>query len=293
MSLSALVFLALLETAPKVPAAPAPEDKSERVMKAIPVEDPTKPSGTKKTRETQPAGPKNVFSQCKVEGNVIALTFDDGPHPQNTPRLLDMLKESNIKCTFFLIGKSASTWPAVVKRIVEEGHEVANHTWDHKQLNLMKDTRAIDELQRTHDAIVNACGTAPVLYRPPYGAIKVAQRAMIMEKLHYPTILWDIDTQDWRSPRTVTKVHDSILKNAHPGAIILCHDIHQPTIDAMPSTLDDLIAKGFQFRTVSQLIKMEADAAAAPKPEPAPPAVAAPSPPATPPAEATVKPQAQ
>lgn len=292
MTLSSLAFLALLEITPQTPvpapataepaataATPVPSDlpPGVKVMKAIPVEDPTTINldGVPKAKS---AAPRIVFSQCRVNSNVIALTFDDGPHPQNTPRLLDMLKERGIKATFFLIGKSAATWPAVVKRIVDEGHEVANHTWDHKQLSIMAEKKVMDELQKTHSAILNACGVAPSLYRPPYGAIKLTQKKTIMEHFHYPTILWDVDTLDWKSPRSIAKVHDTILKEAKPGSIILCHDIHVETIDAMPTTLDDLKARGCQFLTVSQLIKLEAETPAAPVVAPAAtPAVAPPA----------------
>jgi peptidoglycan/xylan/chitin deacetylase (PgdA/CDA1 family) len=260
MTFSSLLFLALLEAAPQVSPSDQPSATSDlppgvKVMKAIPVDEPPAIS----LDGVKPTTPRIVFSQCKVNGNFIALTFDDGPHPQNTPRLLDMLKERGIKATFFLIGKSAATWPAIVKRIVDEGHQVANHTWDHKQLSIMAEKKVMDELQKTHTAILNASGTAPELYRPPYGAIKMTQKKMIMEHFHYPTILWDVDTLDWKSPRSIAKVHDTILRDAKPGSIILCHDIHVETIDAMPTTLDDLNARGFKFLTVSELIKLEAE----------------------------------
>ena len=274
MTLTAFAFIAFLEISPSAPApeqAPPPADLPEgtKVMKAIPVDDPQQPS----MEGVKPSVPKTVFSQCKVRENVIALTFDDGPHPKNTPRLLDMLKERGLKATFFLIGKSAATWPALVKRIVDEGHEVANHTWDHKQLSLMSEKKVMDELEKTHAAIMSACGVAPTIYRPPYGAIKMSQRKVIMEHFHYPTILWDVDTLDWKTPRSIAKVHDKILKDAKPGSIILCHDIQEPTIDAMPSTLDELTARGVKFLTVSELIKLETETANTPVPvaPPAPP----------------------
>lgn len=245
------------QTTPAPTGTPAQEPVPEvKVMRALPVVPAPLPDLDKLPR-TWPVEARLSYSQTHVPGNVIAITFDDGPHPQNTPRLLDMLKERGIKATFFLIGKSAATWPDVVKRIVAEGHEVANHTWTHPQLTHLKDSKVMDELQTTHDAIVKACGTAPILYRPPYGAATLGQRKMIHDHLQYPTILWDVDPEDWRAPRSVAKVHDRILEQTRPGSIILCHDIHQPTVDAMPSTLDDLKARGFQFVTVTQLINLD------------------------------------
>lgn len=239
---------------PAVAAADVPSDVV--VRRAIPVEEPTVVN-TETLPRVLPADAKMVYSQCIVESNVIAITFDDGPDPVGTPRLLDMLKERGIKATFFLVGRSVATWPVIVKRIVAEGHEVANHTWTHPKLSSYKQTRVMDELRKTHDAIVKACGVAPILYRPPYGAILLSQRKYIHDRFQYPTIMWDVDPLDWRSPRSPAKVHDRVIALTKPGSIILCHDIHHETIDAMPSTLDDLKARGFQFATVSQLINLE------------------------------------
>jgi len=214
---------------------------------------------------------KPKYTLFHVNANAIAMTFDDGPHPKNTPRLLDMLKERGIKATFFLIGKSVATYPEIVRRIVSEGHEIGNHTWDHKTLRAMSQDKINEELQKTQDAIVAACGTTPLIYRPPFGAITSKQQKAIMERFHYPSIVWEVDTNDWKSPRSIAKVHDTILKDAHAGSIILCHDIHAETVDAMPSTLDELKAKGFQFKTISEMIKLESDefqAVAAGKPLP-------------------------
>ena len=231
-----------------------------RVMRAIPVEVPTVIPTTplpNNLPNTLPADAKVVYSQCLVEAPVIAITFDDGPHPENTPRLLDMLKQRGIKATFFMVGRCVTTWPGVVKRIAEEGHEVANHSWSHPNLAPMKDLKLMDQLQKTHDAIIKACGVAPILYRPPYGSIRMTQRKAIHERFGYPTILWDVDPLDWQSPRTVSKVYNRILAQTKPGSIILCHDIHQPTVDAMPALLDELTARGYRFVTVTELINLD------------------------------------
>ena len=261
-------------------------------LPAIAVDAPAAPSA--------PAA-KLIYTQFRLNTNAIGLTFDDGPHPKNTPRLLDMLKERGIKATFFLIGKNAATHPEIVRRIVAEGHEVANHTWDHKMLRSMGPEKIFEELQKTQDAIVAGCGVTPSLYRPPFGAINSKQAKAVAEHFHYTAINWEVDTNDWKSPRSIAKVHDTILKDAHAGSIILCHDIHVETIDAMPSTLDDLKAKGFLFMTISQLMSLEADEikavaagkglpAAAPKKDAAPvPA----KPEAKPEAKAEAKPEAK
>ena len=236
----------------------------------------------------EPAGPKISFTEFHVgDSKAIALTFDDGPHPKNTPRLLEMLKERGIKATFFLIGKSAATYPDVAKRIVEEGHEVGNHTWTHPQLTHLSDAKVIDELQKTEDAIKGATGVTPTFFRPPYGSLKLSQKKWIYDRFHYKAIIWDVDTLDWKV-RNATKVHDTILKETHSGSIILCHDIHETTIDAMPATLDELKAKGFEFKTISEMIALD-EATAKAKASPTP-AAAAPQPAAgTPPPPAAEK----
>lgn len=200
---------------------------------------------------------QTTYTRCEVPGAVIAVTFDDGPHPEFTPRLLDTLKERKVKATFFLVGRNAAAFPQIVKRMVEEGHEVANHTWAHPLLTGYSGDGVASQLKRTHDAIQKAGGVAPVLYRPPYGAVRLGQRRSIQEQFGYPTILWDLDPLDWQSPRSVQKVHDRVLAGTKPGSIVLLHDIHETTVNAMPATLDVLIERGFKMVTVTQLIQLE------------------------------------
>lgn len=203
---------------------------------------------------------KVVYNRCEVPAPVVALTFDDGPSPDHTPRLLDMLKERNIKATFFLVGRCVVSWPHLVKRIADEGHEVANHSWSHPLLTGLSTTGLDSQMKRTHDAIVKACGKVPAHYRPPYGAIRDSQRKYLYDTYGYSTIIWDVDPLDWKN-RNAQKVKDRILAQTRTGSIILCHDIHGTTVDAMPGTLDALKARGYQFATVSQLIDLEKESA--------------------------------
>jgi peptidoglycan/xylan/chitin deacetylase (PgdA/CDA1 family) len=226
------------------------------VRRALPAEDEPKPAlpDTATLPRVLPANRKSVYSSCETALPLIAITFDDGPDPVLTPRLLDLLKQRSIHATFFLVGKNAAAFPEVVRRIVAEGHEVGNHSWSHPLLTQLGQESVESQLRRTHDAIVKACGTAPLLYRPPYGAVRLSQRTRIEKTFGYPAILWDVDPQDWKHPRSAQKVYDSIHSQTRPGSIILCHDIHETTVAAMPSTLDDLTARGYRFVTVTQLI---------------------------------------
>jgi peptidoglycan/xylan/chitin deacetylase (PgdA/CDA1 family) len=202
-----------------------------------------------------PAGAKLSYTSAPVQGPFIAITFDDGPAPANTPRLLDMLAARGIKATFFTVGRNVQAFPNIVRRIIADGHEIANHTWTHPWLSRMGDQAVRSELQRSHEALTTIAGVAPKMYRPPFGAITARQKQWIMSEFGYPTILWSVDPEDWRT-RNAAMTHSRIVSQTKPGAIILVHDIHASSIDAMPSTLDDLLAKGFRFVTVSQLIAM-------------------------------------
>lgn len=186
----------------------------------------------------------------------IALTFDDGPHPTNTPRLLDLLRQRNVKATFYVIATNVKRYPDIMRRMVAEGHEVANHTVTHGNLAKMSDEGVRQELRGCHEAIIAATGVAPKTMRPPYGAITSAQKSWIRREFGYPTILWSVDPEDWKKPGS-SVVTSRLVSGATPGGILLAHDIHAPTIDAMPSTVDQLLGKGIQFVTVTQLIAMD------------------------------------
>lgn len=200
-----------------------------------------------------PPGTKMSYSSAPAPGPFIAMTFDDGPVVPNTPRLLDMLAARGIRATFFTVGYNVQRNPNIVRRIVADGHEIANHTWTHGKLSSMSDASVRSELQRSHSALSNITGVAPRMYRPPYGAITARQKQWIMGEFGYPTILWSVDPQDWKT-RSASTTRSRILNETRPGSIILVHDIHASSIDAMPGTLDGLLAKGFRFVTVSQLI---------------------------------------
>lgn len=185
------------------------------------------------------------------------MTFDDGPHASQTPRLLDMLASWQIKATFFLIGKNAAAHPGIVRRIVAEGHEVGNHSWSHPALGKMGDPAVREELRRAHDAIASACGVPPIVFRPPYGSITPGQKQWIAAEFGYPTIMWSVDPNDWKD-RNASVVSSRILANSRPGSIILAHDIHATSVSAMPSTLPVMAGRGMRFLTVSQLITRSA-----------------------------------
>ncbi len=203
------------------------------------------------------------FSQVLVSGKYIAMTFDDGPQPTNTPRLLDMLRARNIKATFFVIGQSAALYPQVLRATAAEGHEIGNHSNTHRLLSKCSDAELRNELSRCRDAVVNATGAPPRVMRPPYGGLLKRQRELVRSEFGYPIILWSVDPLDWKRPGP-SVVTSRILHGTRAGGIVLAHDLHAQTVDAMPATLDGLLRRGFQFVTVSQLLAMKTDAAATP-----------------------------
>ncbi len=189
----------------------------------------------------------------------VAMTFDDGPHPQNTPRLLNILRDRNIKATFYVIGNCVDRHPHIVRRIVAEGHEIGNHTYTHRKLTTLGSSEVRTEMSKTQAAIVRAAGVKPRTMRPPYGALRTDQRNTIFSEFGYPTIMWSVDPKDWKRPGP-SIVSSRILSSSRNGSIILAHDLHKPTIDAMPRTFDGLLAKGFKFITVSQMLALKGQA---------------------------------
>ena len=188
-----------------------------------------------------------------TRGNQVAMTFDDGPHPTLTPALLDMLKERNIRATFYVIGRNAARYPDIVKRMVDEGHEIGNHSWSHPFLSKLGSNGMFRELDRTSDAVYKAVQRIPTTLRPPYGALTDRQAHLIAKDREMPTILWSVDPEDWRRPGE-SVVASRIVTKSRAGAIILTHDIHAPTVRAMPSALDGLKDRGFEFATVSMIL---------------------------------------
>lgn len=222
-----------------------------------------------------------TYKSFNVEGNYIALTFDDGPNPETTPQLLQMLRERNIKATFFVLGNMVAKHPEVLKMIADEGHEIGSHSWSHPQLTRISQAAVDKELGNTSEAIFQVTGKKPIYLRPPYGSMKPALRTYIEDTYGLTIVNWAVDPNDWKN-RNSQAVYEAIMAQVKPGAIVLAHDIYPTTVAAMPRVLDDLIAKGYKFGTISDLVAMDkapkvtlaALPAAGAKPQGAPPKTA-------------------
>src|SRR5947199_4846144 len=229
--------------------------------------DPT-PATRDAGKKTQAAAedPSITFNSVHVDGPYIAMTFDDGPSATLTPKLLDILAAHHIKVTFFVLGENVTEHPEIVARAAREGHEIASHSWSHPNFAKMSLESVRSQLQRTDDAIKSAIGKSPTLLRPPYGSITEREKRWIHDEFGYDIILWDVDPLDWKRPGPAV-VRNRILKETRPGSIVLSHDIHPGTVEAMPSTFDELEAKGFKFVTVSELLAMASPVTPYPKAE--------------------------
>ncbi|WP_071675000.1 polysaccharide deacetylase family protein [Nioella nitratireducens] len=198
-------------------------------------------------------GGPTTITRVPTDQPLLAMTFDDGPHETLTPQLLDLLRARGLRATFYLIGRRVARYPALARRIAEEGHEIGNHTWNHPRLTSLGNTSLLAELDRTTQIIAEATGRPPVTMRPPYGLLSPRQRGLIYETRRFPTVLWSVDPEDWRRPGSAA-VARRIVSHANSGAVILSHDIIGGTVRAMPATLDGLTAQGYRFVTVSELI---------------------------------------
>jgi peptidoglycan/xylan/chitin deacetylase (PgdA/CDA1 family) len=169
-----------------------------------------------------------------------------------------MLKKRKIKATFYVVGDMMKNTyaPPIMRRMVAEGHEVGNHTVTHANLSRQSDVGLRKELQVAHDMILEMTGVAPRTMRPPGGAIKNDQKKLMLKEFGYPTIMWSVDPEDWKKPG-VSVVTSRLLNGVKPGGILLVHDLHKSSVDAMPATLDALLSRGYKFVTVTELIMMD------------------------------------
>lgn len=192
----------------------------------------------------------NLYQVGKA-GNLCAITFDDGPS-RHTDRLLDVLRVRGIRATFFMLGKAAERNPQTVRRVQEEGHELANHTYSHKNLRHMPYADQLAEIERVQ-AVLAAQGATSRFLRPPFGRYD-PNTVKIVDKLGLKIALWSVDSHDWQHRATVEQLESVYGKNAQNG-IMLFHDTHEQTVDAMPEILDALMAAQCRFVTVSEFME--------------------------------------
>ena len=198
----------------------------------------------------------NVYCGADTKEKIIALTFDDGPHPRYTDEVLDVLKKYSVRATFFAIGENVALYPEQLMRAASEGHEIGNHTYTHPSLKKMSAEDLKAELVKAEKAIESVTGEKPRLFRPPEGCCNktVVECA---NQLKYTTVLWSVDPRDWSSPPVESMVAN-VMNNVRGGAILLFHDYNSsrrsPTPAALGQIIPALIDRGYSFVTVSELL---------------------------------------
>ena len=182
---------------------------------------------------------------------MVALTYDDGPGGKTERQILKCLKKYNAVATFFYVGNRVSSDPTTVKMAYDMGCEIGNHSWDHSDLTTLSAEDITEQMDKTNNAVSKITGVKPTVFRPPYGAVNEE----VMDNAGLPTILWDVDTLDWKL-RDAEKVYKKLVKTDKlNGKIVLMHSIHEETADATEKIIPMLIKRGYQIVTVSEMIK--------------------------------------
>ncbi len=192
---------------------------------------------------------KNEVNLDYVIKPKVALTFDDGPHPEYTPKLLDALKERGVKATFFLIGKNAKVHPEIVKRIADEGHVIGNHTMNHVEITKMADADAFLELDENRKLLEGITGMPVEYMRPPFGAWQKS----LENKVNALPVLWSVDPLDWTTENTEEVVR-RVIEEVEEDEIILLHDYYESSVEAAIRIVDILQAEGYDFVPIDELI---------------------------------------
>jgi polysaccharide deacetylase family sporulation protein PdaB len=199
-----------------------------------------------------------VVWEVPTEEKVIALTFDDGPDPEETPLILDLLKQYQAKATFFLVGNKVERHPELVKRELSEGHELANHTYNHTYFsNRIAISKMVADITKAEEIIFNASGQKCHLFRPP-GGFYNERLIKIAKQNGYMVVMWSWhqDTKDWSTPG-VKKIVAKVLDHTQNGDIVLFHDYaegHSQTVEALKIILPELARRGYRCVTVSDLL---------------------------------------
>ena len=200
-------------------------------------------------------GLADVYFSCENDSKRIAITFDDGPHYKYTAEILDILRENDVKATFFVVGQLAKRYPELILREISEGHEIASHTWSHPHISEVSEASLASELSSNEELIFELAEYRLKLFRPPEGKYSDVVRRVAADH-DYEVVLWTVDTRDWSHP-SVDKIVETVLNDTESGSIILCHDFigsDSPTPEALRRFIPELKRNGYEFVTVSELI---------------------------------------
>ncbi len=196
-----------------------------------------------------PAPPPNAPVDCATTP-CIALTFDDGPNPVTTPRILDILDAYHVPATFFVVGSRVPGQEQILRRMYTSGHEIGSHSWNHPDLTTLSPGQVMQQVNMTQSAVIAAGVPAPSLFRPPYGAVNPSVKTTIPMTL----AMWNIDPLDWETKDPI-KVRDMIVSHARPGGVVDLHDIYPVTAESLSMTIEALRPQ-YQFVTFSQMFDL-------------------------------------
>lgn len=235
------------------------------------------PEETPEPTPEQPAAAVTDLPMLNIEGNfmpakgiegidvmndkVVALTFDDGPHPERTDQLLQILADNDAVATFFVLGENVERYPDVLKRVYEAGHEIGTHSYNHTDLmTLTYDQIITEQYGKTNDVIEQAIGVRALIDRPPYGSMTPE----MAEQIGRAQVMWTVDPNEWREEyknaeslfQNVVKGSEKTGPGVHDGAVVLSHDIHQVTVDAYDRIIKELKNEGYKFVTVTQMMQI-------------------------------------
>lgn len=214
-----------------------------------------KPAGEYNIPRLQALFPGSLYMSGSWEKKVVALTFDDGPDGNYTPRILNILNQQGVKATFFLVGNRIKDYPSVVSQLVASGHQVAGHGFTHSSFRLKTPEELKQELDSTASALKAAAGLEPAMVRPPYGELSMEAMQELVAS-GYTAVGWNADSQDWYSG-SVDSILAGALTGTRPGSIILMHSTGKnldATVSALPELIYTLKAQGYGFVAVAELL---------------------------------------
>lgn len=202
-----------------------------------------------------PVAEIKVYRSVATEKKQIAITFDDGPHPTLTPRILEILAKYNVTATFFMVGQNVLNYPDAARAVIEAGHEVGNHTFTHPHLANLNEHAIMEEIGKCEDALEELCEYRPHLLRTPQGALTPSLERCLLDD-DYILVLWSLDTRDWEKKSTAS-VMQAVLDRVQAGDIILMHDYighNSKTPEALEKIIPALLSQGYELVTVSELL---------------------------------------
>lgn len=182
----------------------------------------------------------------------IALTFDDGPNEQSSKKILKLLKKYNIKASFFMVAQKIELYPHIAKRIYKEGHDIGNHSLNHKAYTSLSDSEVLLDIGNSQKVFKSVFNFYPLYFRAPFGKLNLRNEA-ILKNYYKHHIMWTIDSKDWQNLERDTSNY--VMENIQPGAILLFHDSDQTSLSELEELIKHLKAEGYHFSTISNLLE--------------------------------------